>query len=76
LIWEAVEKFYGNRIADLMKESKYLKGITVTAILPNGKEASYEDIKSGKALWDFPMRDIENAYRDVTGLKVHAECWD
>ena len=76
MIWRDVEKFYGTEIANKMKESKWLQNVTVTAVLPNGKEATYEDVKAGRAEWDFPLRDIENAYRDVTGLKVHVENWD
>ena len=76
MIWRDVEKFYGTEIANCMKESKWLQNVTVTAVLPNGKEAMYEDVKAGRAEWDFPESDLENAYRAVTGLKVRAESWD
>jgi hypothetical protein len=66
LIWEQVEMFYGTRIADLMKESKYLKGITVNMVRPDGKEPSIEDIRKGNVIYDFDQYDLDRAYRDVT----------
>jgi len=62
MIWEEVEEKYGKELADRMKTSEYLVGNTVSI----GKD--------GKI--DIPERDIDLAYRDVTGKKIHAWEWD
>lgn len=62
MIWEEVEKKYGKELAEKMKKSGYLVGNTVT-ITEGGKI-------------DIPERDIDLAYRDVTGKKIHESEWD
>lgn len=62
MIWTDVEKKYGKRLANKMKKSEYLQGITVIAG-PNGEA-------------DIPERDIDLAYRDVMGKKIHPLEWD
>lgn len=61
MIWKEVEEKYGKKIADRMKRSRMLMGITVTK--RNGE-------------WDIPESDIENAYRDVMGKPIPLEGWD
>ncbi len=61
MYWEQVEKIYGKKLANKMKKSKYLQGITV--ILKDGKH-------------DIPKEDIERAYKDVTGEKIQDTDWD
>lgn len=58
--WSEVEKKYGKRLAKKMK--KHLTGITVSSY-PNGET-------------NFPERDIELAYKEATGKKVHEYEWD
>ena len=62
MIWKDVEKKYGKRMANKMKNSQFLECITCTE-LPNGET-------------DIPERDIENAYADVMGKHVPEEAWD
>lgn len=62
MIWKEVEKKYGTKIANKMEKSEYLQGITLT-MGPNGKA-------------DIPERDIDLAYRDVMGKKIHPLEWD
>lgn len=62
MIWEEVEKEYGKEIANKMKSSKYLRGITLSFT---------EDGKT-----DFPESDIRLAYKDVTGKPIYYEEWD
>lgn len=61
MFWEEVEKKYGKRLANKMKKSKYLQGITMT-------------LKNGKL--DIPERDIDLAYRDVMKRPIHIFEWD
>ena len=61
MLWEEVEKIYGKDLADKMKKSEYLMGITVT-------------MKNGKM--DIPESDIILAYKDVTGKPIHYFEWD
>ena len=62
MIWKDVEEQYGMDMANRMKNSKMLTGITVT-IQEDGE-------------FDIPERDIELAYRDVTGGYIHPFEWD
>lgn len=62
MIWSEVEKKCGKEMADIMKKSRFLNGITVK-ILPNGE-------------WDIPEEDIELAFRDVNGIAIGPEEWD
>lgn len=62
MIWKDVEEQYGMDMANRMKNSKMLTGITVT-IQDDGE-------------FDIPERDIELAYRDVTGGYIHPFEWD
>ena len=59
--WSEVEEKFGKKIADKMKESDYLKGITVR-------------IKDGEI--DIPYSDIFLAYRDVMGDHIDWWEWD
>lgn len=63
----AGSQMYGNcevcgKPADAMKDSKYLECITLT-LTENGET-------------DIPERDIELAYRDITGGYIHPLEWD
>lgn len=60
MIWVEVEKKYGKKLADKMKKSPYLKGITIT-MAPNGEA-------------DIPESDIRNAWKWAVGRKV--EAWE
>ena len=62
MIWEEVEKEYGKEIADKMKSSRYLRGITLSFT---------EDGKT-----DFPESDIRLAYKDVMHIPIHPLEWD
>ena len=62
MIWEDVEKKYGKELADKMRKSKYLQGITV------------ELTEEGKV--DIPEGDIKLAYKDVTGKPIYYEEMD
>lgn len=62
MIWQEVINEYGEEMADKMKKSKMLIGITMT-ILPSGE-------------MDIPESDIRLAYKDVTGQKIHNLEWD
>ena len=62
MMWSEVEKKYGKELAKKMSKSRYLKGNTVT-IRPDGK-------------FDIPERDIDLAWRDVTGKAIHPLEWD
>ena len=62
MIWEEVEKKYGKELADKMRKSKYLQGITV------------ELTEEGKV--DIPEGDIRLAYKDVLGKPIHFLEWD
>jgi hypothetical protein len=62
MIWKEVEEKYGKKMADKMKKSEFLNGITVRR-LPNGEV-------------DIPESDIRNAYNDVTGRGVRWWEWD
>jgi len=62
MLWKEVIKKYGKKMAAKMKKSSYLEGITVS-IDKNGK-------------MDIPERDIEIAYKDVTGKKISDAEWD
>ena len=61
MLWEDVEDRYGKKLADKMKKAKALMGITVR-ITDKG--------------WDIPESDIERAYKEVKGIKIHPEEWD
>ncbi|GAI09732.1 unnamed protein product [marine sediment metagenome] len=62
MIWEEVEEKYGKEIADKMKKSKMMCGITMS-LRADGKT-------------DIPERDIELAYKDVMGKPIHPLEWD
>jgi len=62
MIWEEVEKQYGNETADKMRNSKYLRGITI------------ELTEDGKI--DIPEGDIRLAYKDVMNIPIHFFEWD
>ena len=62
MIWDEVEKKYGKKMADKMKKSNMLKGITVSLT------------DDGKA--DIPERDIEIAYKDVNKKYIGHMEWD
>ena len=59
---ETIIKTYGYHTWQAMKTSTYLDGITCRMT------------KDGKM--DIPERDLENAYKDIQGLKVHWWEWD
>lgn len=62
MIWKEVIKKYGKEIADKMKQSIYLQGITVS-ITKDG------DI-------DYPESDIELAFKDIKKEKIYDYEWD
>lgn len=62
MIWDEVEAKYGAKMADKMKKSIFLRHNTVT-LRSDGKV-------------DIPERDIDLAYRDVTGKKILPWEWD
>ena len=62
MIWKIVEETYGKENAEKMKHSNYLQGITVSL---------NED---GEI--DYPESDIELAFKDVKGEKIHSYEWD
>jgi len=62
MIWKEVEEKYGKHVAEAMKDSKYLECITCTMT------------KRGEV--DIPERDIELAYREITGGYIHPLEWD
>ena len=62
MIWEEVEEKYGKKLADKMKKSKMLCGITMS-LRPDGK-------------CDIPEGDIHLAWKDVTGKYIHPLEWD
>lgn len=62
MLWSEVESRYGKRIANKMKHSKYLRGITIT-LRDDGR-------------MDIPEHDINLAYKDVTGKRIHPLEWD
>lgn len=59
--WIEIIDIYGLELANLMKKSSYLQGITVT-------------ISDGE--FDIPERDIKLAYRDVIGAEISPLEWD
>ena len=62
MIWSEVIKKYGKELADKMRKSKYLQGITV------------ELTEEGKV--DIPEGDIRLAYKDVMGKPIYYEEMD
>jgi hypothetical protein len=56
MIWSEIEKRYGKKLANKMKKSEYLIGITV-------------EMKNGQM--DIPESDIHLAWKDATGKKIH-----
>ena len=60
--WKDVERKYGKEMAEKMKHSIYLECITCT-FTENGEV-------------DIPERDIDLAYRDVTGKPISIFEWD
>ena len=62
MIWEEVVKKYGRKMAEKIKESKCLDGITIT-LTDDGEE-------------DIPEGDIVLAVRDIRGEKINAFEWD
>ena len=62
MIWEEVENKYGKEIADKIKKSPFLRDVTV------------ELREDGKV--DIPERDIELAYKDITGKPIQPWEWD
>ena len=61
MIWDEVIEKYGFEISEKMKESEMLCCITM-------------EIKNGE--FDYPERDIELAYKGVTGIDIHYLEWD
>ena len=57
MIWKEVEIRFGKEMADAMKHSQYLQGITVT-LDENGEI-------------DYPESDIWLAFKDVMGERIH-----
>ena len=57
-----VEKKYGKKVADKMKDSPYLQGITCRLT------------ETGEV--DIPERDIDLAYRWLTKQKISEGEWD
>ena len=62
MIWAEVEEKYGKPLADKMKQSNWLEGITLTM-----RDTGETEI---------PESDIDNAYRDVTGKRIEDWMWD
>ena len=62
MIWKEVEEKYGKKIADKMKKSGCLRGITVTKT------------KDGEI--NIPECDIKIAYKDVMGYPIGDWEWD
>ena len=62
MIWNEVEKKYGKELADKIKKSDLLRGVTV------------ELREDGKV--DIPERDIELAYKEIMGKPIHPWEWD
>jgi len=62
MIWKEVEIRFGKEIANAMKKSHYLEGITVT----------YDE----NCEIDYPESDIELAFKDVMGYSIHYSEWD
>lgn len=56
ILWSEVEETYGKELADKMKKSEMLCGITVT-------------IRNGE--FDIPESDIRLAYKDVMNIPIH-----
>ena len=56
MIWTEVETKFGKEMADAMKHSQYLQGITVS-------------FKDGEI--DYPESDIWLAFKDVMGEKIN-----
>ena len=56
MIWKEVETRFGKEMADAMKHSHYLQGITVS-------------LKDGEV--DYPESDIWLAFKDVMGERIH-----
>ena len=61
MIWDEVIEKYGFEISEKMKESEMLCCITM-------------EIKNGE--FDYQERDIELAYKGVTGIDIHYLEWD
>jgi len=79
MIWPEVVKFYGEEIASKMQKSKWLQGITLIVVDKRGRPLIREEdaialMARGKAFFDFPEEDLDRAYRDVCGMKIHG--WD
>lgn len=62
MIWKNIIDEYGKEIADKMKRSSYLQGITVSIN------------KDGEI--DYPESDIRLAFKDIKGEKIHSYEWD
>lgn len=62
MIWKEVEKEYGKKIANKLKKSPWLKGITVT-ITKNGEI-------------DYPESDINRALLHYKNPKIKIYNWD
>lgn len=56
MLWRDVEIQFGKEMADAMKHSQYLQGITVS-------------FKDGEI--DYPESDIRLAFKDVMGEKIY-----
>ncbi len=59
--WKEIEKKYGKKLAEKIRKSKMLEGITIS--LKNGEE-------------DIPERDIELAIKEIKGEKISDMEWD
>lgn len=62
MLWSDIEKKYGKEIAEKIKKSPLLRGITVS-LREDGKI-------------DIPERDIELAYKDIMGKHIQPWEWD
>lgn len=62
MIWDEVTKKYGKEMADRIKKSPFLRGVTV------------ELREDGKT--DIPERDIELAYKEIMGKPIQPWEWD
>lgn len=61
MFWKDVIETYGSKTAALMENSEMLCCVTV-------------ELKDGE--WDYPERDIDLAFRDVTGQHISPLEWD
>ena len=60
--WKEVEEEYGKEVADIMKTSKFLHGITCSIN------------ETGETV--IPERDIILAFKDINGISIGSWEWD